>query len=67
MERGDPTARCFDATAPEAAVRKVLETVDANSIKDMGRAMAALKAEYAGRMDFAKASGLVKQILSGAT
>ena len=32
--------------------------------KDMGKVMAALKARYAGQMDFAKASGLVKQALS---
>lgn len=57
----------LDDAETEAAVRTVLETVDAKSIKDMGRAMAALKAEFAGRMDFAKASGLVKRILSGAS
>jgi hypothetical protein len=31
----------------------------------MGRVMAALKERYAGQMDFGKASGAVKQILSG--
>jgi hypothetical protein len=30
----------------------------------MGRTMAALKERYAGRMDFAKASALVKQQLT---
>jgi hypothetical protein len=29
-------------------------------VKDLGKVMAALKARYAGRMDFAKASALVK-------
>jgi hypothetical protein len=29
----------------------------------MGKVMGALKARYAGRMDFAKASGLVKELL----
>ena len=32
----------------------------ANSIKDMGRVMAALKERFAGQMDFTKASGIVK-------
>ena len=32
----------------------------ASSVKDMGKVMAALKARYAGQMDFAKASSLVK-------
>jgi hypothetical protein len=29
----------------------------------MGKVMGALKAKYAGRMDFGKASGLVKELL----
>ena len=37
----------------------------AKSIKDMGGVMAALKARYAGQMDFAKASAAVKKALSG--
>ena len=36
----------------------------AQSIKDMGKVMAALKSAYAGKMDFGKASGLVKTLLS---
>ena len=55
----------LDAAETEAAVRAALAKVGARSVKDMGRAMAALKADYAGRMDFGKASGLVKQILTG--
>jgi uncharacterized protein len=35
-------------------------------MKDMGKVMAALKAGYAGKMDFGKASGLVKSLLAGA-
>ena len=45
------------------AVDKAIEEIGAESIKDMGRIMAALKERYAGRMDFAKASGLVKERL----
>jgi hypothetical protein len=35
----------------------------ASGAKDMGKVMAALKSRHAGRMDFAKASGVVKQML----
>ena len=33
--------------------------------KDMGRTMAALKERFSGRMDFAKASAMVKKLLAG--
>jgi uncharacterized protein YqeY len=46
------------------AIAKVIAELGAATIKDMGRTMAALKERYAGKMDFAKASGLVKQKLS---
>ena len=45
------------------AVKTVIQDVDAKSLKDMGRTMAALKERYAGRMDFAKASAQVKEQL----
>ncbi|WP_034991686.1 GatB/YqeY domain-containing protein [Beijerinckia mobilis] len=44
----------------EAAVSAALAETGAASIKDMGKVVAALKAKFAGRMDFAKASGIVK-------
>ena len=34
-------------------------------MKDMGKVIAALKGKFAGKMDFAKASGLVKGMLAG--
>lgn len=46
------------------AIAKVIAELEAKTLKDMGRTMAALKERYAGRMDFGKASGLVKQKLS---
>ena len=46
------------------AIDSVIEAVAAASLKDMGKAMAALKQQFAGQMDFAKASALVKQRLS---
>ena len=46
-----------------AAISDVIVEVEAKSLKDMGRVMAALKEHHAGRMDFAKASATVKQQL----
>jgi uncharacterized protein len=55
----------MDEAAVEAAVKEAVATAGAKSIKDMGGVMAALKAKYAGQMDFAKASAVVKKTLSG--
>ena len=43
-----------------AAVGQVLSEIDAKTLKDMGRTMAVLKERFAGRMDFTKASQIVK-------
>ncbi len=45
------------------AVQGVIDEVGASSIKEMGQVMGALKEKYAGRMDFGKASGIVKKKL----
>ena len=50
----------FDEAEMKAAINETIAEVGAEGLKDMGKTMAALKAKYAGRMDFAKASGLVK-------
>jgi uncharacterized protein len=47
----------------ETAVKETIATVGAASIKDMGRAMAALRERYAGQIDNAKASQVVKRLL----
>ena len=47
-----------------AAIDAVIAAVGATSLKDMGKAMAALKQQHAGKMDFGKASALVKARLS---
>jgi uncharacterized protein YqeY len=47
------------------AVKAAISEVGATSIKDMGKVVAALKAKYTGRMDFGKASAVVKAALSG--
>ena len=43
-----------------AAVDSVISKVEAATLKDMGKVMAALKEQFAGQMDFGKASGAVK-------
>ncbi|ARR56628.1 aspartyl-tRNA amidotransferase [Rhizorhabdus wittichii DC-6] len=43
-----------------AAIDALATELGAASIKDMGRVMAGLKERFAGQMDMAKASGLVK-------
>ena len=49
-----------DEAATAEAVEAAIAGTGATSIKDMGKVVSALKADYAGRMDFAKASGMVK-------
>jgi hypothetical protein len=48
-----------------AAIAATISETGAAGIKDMGKVIAALKAKYAGQMDFGKASGLVKAALTG--
>jgi hypothetical protein len=49
----------------KAAIAEVIQATGAQGVKDMGKVMAALKQGYAGKMDFGKASGLVKGLLAG--
>lgn len=44
----------------KAAIDALATELGAASVKDMGRVMAAIKERFAGKMDMAKASGLVK-------
>lgn len=46
------------------AITDVIAETGASGMKDMGKVIAALRAKYAGQMDFGKASGLVKAALS---
>lgn len=48
-----------------AVIDEIIKTVNASSIKDMGKVIAEMKAKYAGQIDFSKASGLVKERLAG--
>jgi hypothetical protein len=49
----------------KAAIAAAVQETGAASMKDMGRVMAALKQRYTGKMDFARAGGLVKGQLGG--
>jgi uncharacterized protein YqeY len=49
----------------QAAIAEAAKQVGAQGMKDMGKVMAALKQSHAGRMDFGKASALVKTLLAG--
>ena len=57
--------RQMDEAAVAAAVAEAVASTGAKTVKDMGGVMAALKARYAGQMDFAKASAAVKKALAG--
>jgi uncharacterized protein len=47
------------------AISALIKELEAATLKDMGRTMAALKERFSGQMDFAKASALVKKLLAG--
>ena len=44
-------------------ISKIIESKDRLSIKDMGKIMGELKTNFSGRMDFGKASEIVKALL----
>ena len=44
-------------------ISKIIESKDDLSIKDMGKIMGELKTNFSGRMDFGKASEIVKALL----
>ncbi len=56
----------MDLEEVKAAVKAVIASTGAASVKDMGKVMGELKAKFAGKMDFSKANGVVKELLSGA-
>jgi uncharacterized protein YqeY len=47
------------------AAAGIVNEIGAQGMRDMGKVMAALKARYAGRLDFSKASAIVKGLLAG--
>ena len=54
----------MSAAEAEAAVRALIEELGAESPRDMGRVMAALKERFAGQIDMTRASLMVKQALN---
>ncbi|MGL4974042.1 MAG: GatB/YqeY domain-containing protein [Bosea sp. (in: a-proteobacteria)] len=49
----------------QAAITAAIAETGAAGMKDMGKVVASLRAQFAGQMDFGKASGMVKAALSG--
>ena len=47
----------------KVAVEAVIKETGAESVKDMGKVMGALRAKYAGQMDFGAASSVIKSLL----
>jgi hypothetical protein len=54
----------MDEAAVNDAARAAISEVGAASVKDMGKVVNALKVKYPGQMDFARASAIVKGLLS---
>ncbi|MEQ8509889.1 MAG: GatB/YqeY domain-containing protein [Rhodospirillaceae bacterium] len=54
----------LDEDEIRGAVTDVIGELEASSLKDMGRVMAALKERFSGRMDFGQASSVVKENLA---
>ncbi|WP_430910788.1 GatB/YqeY domain-containing protein [Methylobacterium sp. sgz302541] len=55
----------MDEAETKAAIDAAIAETGAAGPKDMGKVIAVLKGKFAGRMDFGKASGLVKAALAG--
>lgn len=55
----------MSASEAEAAIKAIISSTGAASMKDMGKVMSALREQYAGQMDFGAASGTIKTLLSG--
>ena len=54
----------FSEDEMREAVQAAIAETGAASVKDMGKVIGKLRADHAGRMDFGKASGMVKEALA---
>ncbi len=54
----------MDDAGTRAAIAAAIAETGAAGPKDMGKVIAAVKAKHAGRIDFGKASGIVKEMLA---
>ncbi len=61
---GEFLPKQMDEGEVTAAAKAAIAATGAASLKDMGKVVAALKERYPGRMDFAKASAIVKALLT---
>jgi uncharacterized protein YqeY len=57
----------LDDAEMQSVCAEVIKATGAHGLRDMGKCMQALRARYAGQMDFGKASALVKGMLSTST
>ena len=55
--------RQMDEDETRAAIQEAIQSTGAGTMKDMGKVIGALRGQYAGRMDFGRASALVKEML----
>lgn len=53
----------LSAEEATSVIKNVITQTGAQSMKDMGKLMGALRSQYAGQMDFGKASEIIKQLL----
>lgn len=53
----------LDEESMRDACAEIVAETGSDSLRDMGRCMSALREKFAGRMDFGKASGIVKDML----
>lgn len=61
---GEFLPKQMDEAQVTAAAKAAVAATGAASLKDMGKVVAALKESYPGQMDFAKASAIVKALLT---
>lgn len=53
----------LDESETRQACQNLVAELHCKGLKDMGKIMGALKQRYPGKMDFSKASGIVKELL----
>jgi uncharacterized protein len=53
----------FSDTEAESAIAEIVAATGAQSLKDMGKVMAAIRDKLPGRIDTVRASGIVKKLL----
>jgi uncharacterized protein YqeY len=55
----------LDEKESSEAIKAAIEETGAESLRDMGKVMGALKAKYRGQLDMGKAGAAIKQVLGG--